>query len=349
MRLKLAKEVGKIASDLIYSDADSRHSHLRSVRMRYLFIEEARVKNGIPIWGVAARLAAKTALYAADALNEEFFADPADCECFELIVAFDIWQKLDKIGEQQGGKNLKGWLVNHLLSYCVKNEKGKMIIVPPDVRLFYTDAELFDMPVKDFRAIFNPLEVATTLAMDFSDEGSTVRDEDLKSDPNAPKITGRRARRARGGEPEKAGAIAADLLQQKPEETTGASSESSDTAGQNSDGTDESDDAERSELAIPLPTLLTGEERLAALEAREEERAAQESLPLPEGFPGSTPGGVAVAAAEAEDDSETPPEVSGFLERNRQAEIGATEEDVPMVVEARRRSARSSKDSEVAG
>lgn len=336
MRLKLAKEVGKIAADLIYSDTDSRHSHLRSVRMRYLFIEEARIKNGIPIWGVAARLAAKTALYAADALNEEFFADPADCECFELIVAFDIWQKLDKIGAQQGGKDLKGWLVNHLLSYCVKNEKGKMIIVPPDVRLFYTDAELFDMPVKDFRAIFNPLEVATTLAMDFSDEGSTVRDEDLKADPNAPTIT-RRSRRRRSGEPEKAGAIAADLLQQKPEETTASSD-----AGQNSDGTDESDDAERSELAMPLPTLLTGEERLADIEAREEEQAKQEAMPLPEGFPGAS------SVAASEDDSETPPDVAGFLERNRQAEIGATEDDVPMVVEARRRSARS-KDSEVAG
>lgn len=154
MRYRKAPEVKEIADEII----PQRHGHLVSVPILYLFRETAQETKGRTIWGKAAKLTGKAALYARDMLPGYTYAQVAgfkedtEAECFEITIAYDIWCRLSE--------KWRRWLVNHELSHCVTTDEGKLTTVPHDLEIFYSDADGFGMSVAEFRAIFRDMGAA---------------------------------------------------------------------------------------------------------------------------------------------------------------------------------------------
>lgn len=114
-----ADSVEAIASTLI----PNYHSELVTARIRYVFVDKASMKAGVPVAGKARKMSGAM----------EFLTD-AD---FVVEVALDVWNEMT--GDQRTA------LVDHLLEYCTGEEDEEDAGAPmkwklrePDVKEFGT-------------------------------------------------------------------------------------------------------------------------------------------------------------------------------------------------------------------
>lgn len=115
-----APDVEAIARELI----ELYHSHLGPVRIEYVFVLEAPKVAGKLVWARAKKVSGLNAWLAQEQRRE--LTEPE--EFFVIEVVKPIWGQLDEKARKA--------LVDHELTHCWVDEKGKLSIHPHDLEEF---------------------------------------------------------------------------------------------------------------------------------------------------------------------------------------------------------------------